>query len=240
VETEIVLGIPGPWIDHKEFVQTVVSETEGEYIFAGLVLLHVSDKEHVSAEVNERFPAIRQSFEFSGQGRFTEAELDQIDSHCSIVYLHFPFNVLGERVKIQKFTRLIQKLGGFAVNIESTGLSYTWDEWNARIASDDSMTLYNTFVIPLYDDDHYYTVGMYNFGLPDCQVTSSFTMEEATNTLNQFNIFLLLEEPKMASGHTFSLDEESSRYRLELIKDHRYTPDELFQNPNGLWDLVLL
>ena len=62
-------------------------------------------------------------------------------------------------------------------------------------------------------------------------------MEEAADTMNQFNFYQIVEKPTMESGHTFSRTPDSFKYRLTLISDHRHEAGDPFKNPNGLWTM---
>jgi hypothetical protein len=78
---------------------------------------------------------------------------------------------------------------------------------------------------------------MHYFNLPESQVTIDFNIQEAADLINQFNFYQIYDEPTLKSGHTFSLATDSPRFRIELLEDTRHPKDDLFYNPNGVWEL---
>jgi len=234
---EMMICIPGPWKDRTEFIQRVVVQTYGEFMFAGGILANPKGNDHVAAEFCEPYQDMRRAFEIAGQGKLPADVLSQIATHKSVVYMRFPLEVLRQRDRLLKFTSLLRKIGGFAVKIESTGVAHTWEVWLNLIASENPFDQYRGFVVLIADENHFYSCGMHNFGLPDCQVSRPLPVGEAADTMNRFNVFQIVEKPTLASGHTFSLTAESPCYRLSLIDDPRHGEDVLFRNPNGLWDM---
>jgi hypothetical protein len=53
--------------------------------------------------------------------------------------------------------------------------------------------------------------------------------------MNRFNMYQIIEQPRLASGHTFSLDADSPVFQLDLLPDTRHEEEDLFHNPQGIW-----
>jgi hypothetical protein len=237
---EMLIAVPGPWVNREDFMMKVVAQTKGEYLFAGGILAHPKGKDHVALIFAERNPAIGNAFSIAGQGKFSDQELSLIDSHQSVVYVPFPLDIITQRHRILKFSSLLRNLGGYAVNVESAGVAHTWTKWEQLLGSSNSFDQYVACVILIADKSHYYSCGMHHFGLPDCQLSRTFSLEEGADLMNQFNFYQVSEGPELVSGHTFSLTRDSPSFRLTKIEDPRHADDDLFLNPNGIWDLVRL
>ncbi|MHB8860794.1 MAG: DUF4261 domain-containing protein [Pirellulaceae bacterium] len=237
MDQEMMICIPGPWKDRKEFVQRVAVHTRGDFLFAGGILANPKTKDHVLVEFEEANTDMRRAFEIAGQQKLPESILNLIATHNSTVYLRFPLDVIGQRDRLLKFTNLVRDIGGIAVKVESAGIAHTWEVWQSLLSSQNPFDQYRCFVVLIGDEEYYYSCGMHHFGIPDCQVSRQVPMAEAADTMNRFNYYQIVERPVLASGHTFSVTTESPFYRLSLIADHRHDKDDLFWNPKGLWDM---
>ncbi len=78
---------------------------------------------------------------------------------------------------------------------------------------------------------------MHHFGLPDVEVARSIEINEAADLMNRFNYWQIVEEPKIASGHTFSVTADAPRYLITRKDDSRHEPADFFHNSSGLWNL---
>jgi hypothetical protein len=234
---EMMICIPGPWNDRTDFVQRVIVQSKGDFMLAGGILANPRGKDHVPLEFCASYDDMRRAFEIAGQGKMPADVLDAIDTHKSVVYLRFPLDVIGQKSRLLKFTTLIRDLGGYAVKIESAGVAYTWEVWQDLMSSDNPFDQYRGVVALIGGEEHYYSCGMHHFNLPDCQISRQIPISEAAETMNRFNYYQIVENPTLASGHTFSLTEDTPLYRLTLIPDGRHEDDELFRNSNGIWDM---
>ena len=237
MSTELLLCIPGPWKDRSDFLRRVIAlEPMGQFMFAGGILADVAGKDHLPVEFTPADPHIGEAFEIAGQGKIPPSTLAEIEQHKSVVYLHFQINPQAERTRLIKFTKLLQRLGGHAVKVESSGVSHSWDRWFTLL--DGSLfDLYCSAVVLIGDKGHYYSCGMHHFGLPECAVPTTVDLGEAADLMNRFNFWQVAERPTMTSGHTFSLSEDAPVWRLELKSDDRHETDHPFYNPNGVWVL---
>ena len=234
---ELIIGIPGAWADRSDFLQHVIAyEPKGRYMFAGMILADVEAKDHLPLEFCPADPHMPGAFEIAGQGKIPAEILARISDHTSVVYLHFPLDLLDQRERVLKYTQIIQRLGGIAIKIESAGVAHSWERW-FTLLSGSPFDVYCSAVVLIGDHDYYYSCGMHHFGLPECEVPRSIPVIKATDLMNRFNFWQLVERPKLAPGHTFSLTETAPRFRLSLQTDARHDNEDLFHNPHGVWRL---
>ncbi len=234
---ETILCIPGGWEDRSDFLRRVVThEPKGRFMFAGLILADVHEKNHVGLEVHPRDPQMRRAFELAGQGKLGDPVLSAVDTHTSVVYLRVPPNLSDERAKVAKFTKLLQAIGGTAIKVESAGVAHTWERWNQLLAGT-PFDLYTAAITLVADRDYFYSCGMHNFSLPDCEVPRSLGVEVAAELMNKFNHWQLREKPVLEDRHTFSLASGAPRYRVLRVSDSRHESGDPFFNPRGLWRL---
>jgi Domain of unknown function (DUF4261) len=237
MKNEIIVCIPGTWENRTKFIESVVVSTKGDFIFAGMILAHPKSNDQVGLEFCDADKQIAGAFEIGGQGKLTDATLNKVSQHQSVVYLHFPCDIILQKVRILKFTEVLSKCGGIAIKLETSGISHEWEHWFELLNSNNLFDTYCASVVLVGDADFYYSCGMHNFGLPDVQISNSFDALAAADLMNQFSYWRILEKPVLKSGHTFSLTTSSPYFRLELLQDERHSEDDLFHNPNGLWEL---
>ncbi len=179
---------------------------------------------------------MRRAFEIAGQGKLTDPILSAVGAHASVVYLRLPPNLVEEQAKVAKFTRLIQAIGGVAIKVESAGVAHTWERWN-QLLSGTPFDLYSAAITLVADSDYFYSCGMHNFSMPDCEVPRSLGLEIAAELMNEFNHWQLIEKPVLEDRHTFSLTSTAPRYRVFRVSDSRHESGEPHFNPSGLWRL---
>jgi hypothetical protein len=235
---EAVICIPGPWADRSEFLRAIITQQPaGVFLFAGGILAHPKGKDHVALDFCDSYSEMREAFRIAGQSRLTESTLDAIEGHCGVVYLHFPMDWMEQRERLMKFTQVVQRAGGFAVKVESSGVAHEWERWFSLL-SGSTFDAYCSAVTLIGDSQRYYSCGMHHFGIPECSLTRSIDIREAADLMNRFNLYQIVERPHFASGHTFSLAPDSPHFRLTLSPDSRHDADDLFHNPLGIWDLT--
>ena len=233
----MIACIPGNWNDRSDLLARVVRESRGEFMFAGLICAQVKKNRHCKLEFTNADSAIGNAFEIAGGLQLDRDLLKEISSHTSVVYLIFD-SVLPELTdELKDFTRLLSRLGGIAIKIESTGVAFGWNSWFERIESTNPFDSYRTFVTLIGDEDYFYSCGMHHYGFPDVEVASKIGPNTAADLMNQFNFWRVVEKPTLAAGHTFSLTPVSRHYRLTHVDDTRHLPDDPFHNPTGIWRL---
>jgi hypothetical protein len=237
MDPELVICIPGMWADRNEFLRQVVTqEPMGRYMWAGMVLADIHAKDHIPLEFCSTDPNIPESFESACQGKLPPDVLAQLNEHTGVVYLHFPLDLPDQRERVLKFTQLIQRLGGIAVKLECAGVAHSWERW-FTLLSGSPFDVYCVAVTLVADEDYYFSCGMHQFGLPECEAPRSIPVGVAADLMNRFNFWQITEHPILASGHSFSLTESDPHFRLSLQHDARHECEDAFHNPHGVWRL---
>jgi len=85
-EVEIVLCIPGPWVNRSELVKQIVRDSGG-YIFAGMVLIHTETQDSFELQFEDYDERMNAAFESAGAHWKDTLEMECIASHNSVVYL---------------------------------------------------------------------------------------------------------------------------------------------------------
>lgn len=235
---QTVIGVPGRWANQTDIVTSIIKRSGG-YLFAGLLMMHMETKESFKLEIYNRDPNLREAFAIAGGNRFTDVDLDAIESHTLTLY------IIGEGGSVDAAKRLLHaangllKAGGLAVKIESTGVAHRADQW-AEFCANDSLfgNLLKAYVTYVGGDGCYYSCGMHNLGYPDAVVEADIPPDEAAELLHMFVGYLLVDNPKLNDGETFSIDADAPRYRLFGKACTMFEADDLFHNPFGVWKLV--
>lgn len=235
---EILLCIPGPWTDRADFLRrTMMFDTPGRYMYAAGMFADVHAKDHIKLDLCDADPQMDDAFSIAGQGHIDDSLLAEIGAHRSVVYLHFPADALDQRERILKYTQILQRLGGIAIKVESAGTAHGWDRW-FKLMSGDTFQQYCALCVLVGGSETHVSFGMHHFGKPDSEVPSSIEINAAADLMNRFNMYQIVENPNLGSGHTFSLAADAPVYRLTHRVDDRYPDDSPFHNPNGLWNIV--
>jgi hypothetical protein len=236
VNREMIICVPGPWENRSEFARRVFAlEPYGRYTFDGGVLADVKHQDQVRIQILGQHPRMREAFEAATRGDLPLETASAITGHRSSIYLHFPANVIEERLRILKFTELAKRSGGIAIKLESSGVGHWWERWFQLLGSKNEFDWYCAVVMLLSGDGRYYSCGMHHFGLADCSVEQSVTPREAARLINKFNYWRIISPRTINSFEILRLDESGARFRLSWESD-RFNPEgDLFHNPHGLW-----
>jgi hypothetical protein len=234
---EMILSIPGAWKDRTDFLERIVGvEPTGRYMFAGLLLADLEEKDHVPLEFAPSEPNLANAFRIAGQGKLPSDLLYDIERHTAVAYLRFPLAIPEQLARVQKYASVLRHAGGLAVKVESTGIAHGWDRWTALLAGS-PFDVYTAFVVLVGGGDHYYSCGMHHFGLPECAVPRSIPSGAAADLMNRFNFWRVIERPTLADGHTFSVAEGAPRFRMTLDPDTLHETGDPFFNEHGVWRL---
>lgn len=235
-EAQVIIGVPGKWKNRTELIQAVAIKSEG-YLMAGHFIHNAKKNIGFQAEVYKQDPNLKEAFSYASRNTFDDNLLNEIEQHTFTVYVTANVNGFEDLKEVVNVGAALLKSGGLAVKIETSGIAHTKDRWYQLVKNQDYFPIYSHFAILIGDEESYSSFGMKAFGLPDVIVPSSILPEEATDLLNNFNLYNLVDKPTIKSGETFSLDEHSPIYRIQSIKDFRYEEDDIFFNPFGLLDL---
>ncbi|GGB69878.1 DUF4261 domain-containing protein [Fictibacillus barbaricus] len=236
VEAEVVIGIPGQWKNRTELIQSVAAKSEG-YLLAGSIIHNGNKNIGFQVEVYEQDPNLKEAFFYAGGDSFENSLLEEIDKHTFTVYVFANKNSIEGIKEIIDVAAALLKAGGLAVKIETTGVAHTKEDWFQLFDNQDFFPIYSHFVTLIGDNDVFYSCGMKAFGLPDVVVPSIISADEAADLLNNFNLYNIVDRPTFKDGATFSLEEESPRYKIHFIDDFRYEEDDIFFNSFGLYNL---
>jgi hypothetical protein len=214
----------------------------GNFLAAGLLIYDAVAKCHVAFDVFPHDEDLIESM-WVGSGRTLHAKvMKKIEKHGSVAFLSFdrtgPDNDLDDQLRA--FVGAVLKAGGLAVKVLECGMSHGVDRWDALLANDMPMGLFQTLVlqVPDRDRDMLSSFGMKQFGLPDGMIVDPGTSADPAWALFEFNIYLWQQQPVLKDGHTFARNQPGAqKYTLKHIKDLRYDDGHMYLNPNGLWYL---
>jgi hypothetical protein len=207
----------------------------GQFTWADGMLVDVEAQEHVKLDLGEVDPGLVEDFRIAGRGKLSDEVLARIAGHASVAYLRFPTNILEQRERLLQFTRLLARVGGIAIKIETSGIAHTLEHWMGLLVGT-AFDLYCASVVLVAADSYAYSCGMHHFDLPDSAIPRSLGNQGA-ELMNRFNFWRIAEQPRLANGHTFSVAPGSPPLRLTLVEDSRYPAGDLFHNPHGVWRL---
>jgi hypothetical protein len=128
--------------------------------------------------------------------------------------------------------------GGTSIMVDSTGLTHTPEYWVELDHAGRTLDIYAAYVRFVATRKVYGSFGMHNFGLPDVRISADVGLVEASRTTSAFNLYVLIERPQLATGHTFCAGDDAPRFRLRRL-ERGDAPDVVSEpNPQGLWALT--
>jgi hypothetical protein len=238
MNSSMIIGIPGAWID-RSVITTSIARTH-KFVFAGMLLMDIQTQASCGLEIYDYDPNMRKSFEIAGQGRISDEVLQKIADHRHTLY------AICDSPSIETATWMLEagvgllSAGGLAIKVESAGLAHTAEDWQALAADRSPAALYQAFVTLLSSDNYYYSCGMHNFGLPDVSLSHQVEPQTASQILNEFNYYQLVEQPSFVDGHTFSTALEAPRFKLLRCSYEGFDYSDPLYNPFGRWHLESL
>lgn len=231
----ITLCVPGPWAHAVEFGDKVAT-LAGRYSDPGRLMLDAGDTDGVAVELCAADPKLAVAFRIACQGKMDEEMLRVLARHASVAYLRFPADLAAQSERMLKFSRLMERAGGLAVKVESCGVAHSWAQW-ASLLKGALPGQYAAGVTLVTSADFYYSCGMHNFGLPDCEVFGALDFDSAMHLMNQFNLWRLSALPALSDGHSFSLGKGAPSFKLFQQADPRHAAGAPLFNSHGLWRL---
>lgn len=233
---QIVIGIPGAWKDRSEIVTSIASGSGG-HLFAGSVMMHLETKASFNVEISDHDPAMRTAFEIAGGGHIPEKALDEIESHTHTLYVSTNGGSPEAARGIMHAADGLLLSGGIAAKVESAGVAHSVTQWRELTHDSDPAALLNAFVAYVGENGLFYSCGMHNLGYRDAILRADIPADQAAGLLHTFGVFLVVDEPALHDGDTFSIDEDSGSYRMEKVPCDMFDRDDLFHNPYGMWQL---
>lgn len=235
-----IICIPGTWVDRTELVNSIVSTTNGEWIFAGMVLLNTKTKEAFELEFQDRDSRMRESFELAGIiNKVSDGFLNKIHDHKSVVYLLAETASLEKAKSISRAAQILIDSGGIGVKIETAGKAFEANHWHELVNNFELGNLYDMFVVDnlTQPDGSVFTCGMHNLGLKD-SIISGEEFPDAYNTLAILGRYQIIESAQIGDNQTFQTDLESPIFVINKEPNQPYLGDEIFGNPFGMWRLT--
>ncbi len=237
----IIIGVPGMWADRSAIVQAVTKNNMNRLMMMGKMIFHVPTQNGFEFEIYPHDANLRRAFMYAGQDWITEPELAQIDAHRHTVYVLGPGGNLDNAREMMLITNGLLNAGGLAVKVESTGKAFRREDWARMCEGKGPLVLYDAYVVFSVDRDGeqstVYSCGMHNLGYHDAIMTGDLPPQEAVALLDTFLKYLLVEQPAIGDGHTFSLAPDAPTYRLHLEPCALYPAEDPFFNPFGMWRL---
>lgn len=220
--------VPGPWRQTGEVVDGLrvhgitAQPRAGDPVSGGLYVDVVADDE------------LARGFAWGRHGALAGDLLSRVDAcrHAAVVEIAQRLDECAPRVAA--LGHALRALGGVAVRMEASGGASAWEPWLERLESRAPVDTYEAGVILVRDADALFTCGMHQFDLPDAEISMQ-NASAAAAWLDAFSVFQLVEQPVLASGHTFRPDAASRRRVIERWPDHRHHPDDGRHNPFGVW-----
>jgi hypothetical protein len=210
------------------------------YLFAGRILMNLATHESCEMEVYEPYPNIVQDLSYGAQGSISEADLQAIASHTTMIYLICNGGSSDGARQMLNAAEGILRAGGLAVNVDSSGKSQSRQNWAALAANDNPIALYHAFVMLRGNSESAYSSGMQNLGLPDVILNTNIPDADTAHLLEMFLLYTFMEKPELQSGHTFNLNPQSPYYRITLEPYSVFAEDHPCFNPYGVWRMERL
>src|SRR5689334_8291885 len=142
MENELIVCVPGTWRNRTQFIEAVATSTRGDFMVAGMILAHPKGRDHVELDFYDADERMAAAFEYGGQGKLSDPTLDQIAQHRSVVYLHFPLDIVSQKARLLIFTEVLSRCGGIAVKVETSGIAHEWERWLRLLRSDNPFDTY--------------------------------------------------------------------------------------------------
>jgi hypothetical protein len=230
-------------------------EVTGQGYLPKLVLCVVGDRDFgevaegvlapggVELEVRDHDPRIVEAFQassFRPLPSLAPAELTAIGEHEKVVYLlsdHYGA-AAGPEVARRMLGLGAELLaaGGLGMKCESSGIAHGRERWLELAAQADDVALFDAFVQYLIGDaEDFYTCGLHLLGRPDLVAARSLCQDprDLAELFRVFALYLLIERPRFASGHTFQTERAAPRYQVTWEVCRGYDEDDVFFNPFG-------
>lgn len=238
-EITIVLCVPGAWASRSEMLEQLVKSSNGEYLFAGGILMHQPTSNKFMIEVQEHDHHMHQAFVTAGMQRFTEEEMKAIETHTNVVYISGPGGDMANADSIMKAGLAFLKAGGLGIKVETTGKAFNKTQWEELVTMDHDHRFYEAFVL-LVKGTHntIYSCGMHNLGFPDTIANAGEDFMETAELVDIFCAYQVVEQPEIQDGQTFSTAPDMPVYRIQEEPCTFYEHNDLFYNPFGMLHLI--
>ncbi|CAM4416332.1 hypothetical protein F901_01650 [Acinetobacter dispersus] len=235
INQKIILCIPGIWKNHQALLHALLTHDTG-YIYAGVIIKSLASDYFAEIEEYKNDPKVSQVFRQQSMNRFSERELQEIEQHNMVIYVICEAGSIALVQQALLLGQALLKAGGLAIKIETSGLTHLRSDW-LNFDAENLVDLYKAFIPTVSDHDLLYSCGMHQFGKPDGSI--NLEVEHASYTLNQFLLYLLIENPILLEKQNFSVEEGAEKLKLHKQKSSDFfDEDSLYFNRLGVWTLT--
>ncbi|OGX79915.1 DUF4261 domain-containing protein [Exiguobacterium sp. SH3S2] len=233
--TQVLLAIPGNWPSAEAVSEKISLHSEG-YTMAGLLLLEDETGKAFTVEVVERDPALAEAMIHASTSGFTPKIAKGLTRHTHIVYLIGDVNDVTDIAAARRGANALLNAGGLGVMVETAGVAYSKDEWQASKEEDLALD-YSLLTAITEEETAYVSWGMKAFGHADVAVPETLEIEDAIHVIHSFNFHLIAGGSMFGDGDSFTF-EDGKTFTVEMGEDERTSIDNLLHNPFGLIYLV--
>lgn len=235
-----IICIPGNWNNWDEFILSIVSSTNGNYLAAGKILMNNESGKFFTLDFCEKDTKMQEAFLYAGSvTRMSQNCIDEIGNHKSVLYISGETGNLNDVERIALATNAILKAGGIAVKIETTGKAFEKEKWLSFFNTFEIVNLYEMFVLDSISspDGTIHSCGMQNLGYKDT-IVSGEEFRSAVNLISIFGYYQIIDKPTIVNNQTFSIAVDAPIYKISNELNQPNKGDELFENPFGMWRLT--
>lgn len=172
-----------------------------------------------------------------GFGTVAPELVARIDRAPGALVLLWPADLRTGRAAIVAAVTRLRDAGALAVRLEESKLGWDVDTWLELFGADDPWAWHRGAVAFLRDADALHSIGMHAFALPDVRIALDGDPAALQALATSLDLFQLIEDPPLQSGHTFAPDAATPRRVIERWPAVEYPPDHPCHNPYGAWHL---
>lgn len=256
----IVIGIPGLWQTPAHAISALQEQrlrwTDLDRSKSALtdctdwseLTSQVVDEERGGAMTVEIYPPSEQlvwSYNIMSGGKLSQKLLRDIERHTMTLYL-VTDEAPGESTaaKAMRFAAKVLRAGGLSTKSECSGAVKSADEFLVWCeASERGLTRLAALrsLAVLVHDPTTARTGTYSAGLHQLGCRDTVVADCGTTGIEALNIlceYLVLSQPEIADGDTFTPEGIGRRFTLKMEEDTIFEEDHLYRNPFGRWRLL--
>lgn len=208
----ISITVKGPWRSRRELVEAVMANNR-DFLLGGEELFNRRSRFRLSLHC--------------------EADHEGQQLRCS----SYEVSVRGAK-ELQHAGTALLCAGGSQIMVDSIQLKHSPAYWAQLDQAGRTLDLYAAYVRFLAAESSFGSFGMHNFGLPDVRLPANVGLVEASRTISAFNLYVLIEQPHLATGHTFCAADDAPRFRLRRLDQAAVEEIAAEPNPHGAWSLL--
>lgn len=224
------LLVPGPWTSAHALVASLKRAGVQAHVYAPSRPIERGD---VVIEIVEEH-ALADALAYGRRGRLPAELLARIARTNKAAVVEIALQLLEDHAAIANVGKALRDAGGLAVRMELSCGAATWESWIAAFESGSTLDIYDAAVVFVSDGKTAFSCGMHHFDRPDATITG-LDARAAIDWLDALLTFELLENPVLASGHTFSPDATTPRRMIERWPDANHRERDGTYNPFGVW-----